>query len=135
MSLGDYGGRQILFADWSSGLWSFLVTYEGGNLGVQLRRDFFTSGSDPEQGLVSVWTPFSTHVWVDFVFNFDHATRTASIYLDGVLAASEVVRPELTNLNLHQGSSSYQFGVKADDGFYGQMSGSLKDLRIFTYSP
>jgi len=135
MTLQDGIGRQILFADWSSYLWSFMVTYEGGNVVVQLRRDFQTSGSDPDQGLVTVSAPFPANTWSDFAFNFDHASRTASIYLGSVLAASEVVRPELTNLNLHTGSSFYQFGVKADDGFYGQMAGAVKNLRIFTYSP
>ena len=128
--------RQILLSNWSSGQWQYITTVDAnGTLTGVLRRNMYTSGSNPDQDLVSVSTarPVPVGAWFDVAFTYDAPTRTFSVYVDLEKSASSVVRSSVTDLTLHTSNVRYvQFGNKADDSpSTGNLNADLRDLRFF----
>jgi hypothetical protein len=127
--------RQILLSNWQSGNWQYIMTLDtDGTLDFQLRRNMPTNGSDPKQGLVNVTTKVpEVGKFFKVVYVYDTLSRRKlSVFIDGLLAASQGVRSELTELSLHTATQPFvQFGNKADGGPVGQLDADLSQLAFY----
>jgi len=126
--------RQILLANWQSGNWQYLMTLQpDGTLDFQLRRNMQTDGSDPTQGLVDVTTKVpGVGKFFKVVYVWNATCRKFSVFIDGALSASSIVRPEVTDLTLHTVTQKViQFGNKADGPNVGLLDADLTQLAFY----
>ncbi|KAF4621089.1 hypothetical protein D9613_001172 [Agrocybe pediades] len=130
--------RQVLISNWSRGNWQYINFIEpSGLITSTLRRNMDTNGSNPDQDLVHITSsqPVPIGTWFNVSLSYNAPTRTYSIYLNGKLSGSSVIRPAVTDTTLHTSSAQYaQFGNKADDNPdqpVGQLNADLRNLRCF----
>ncbi|KAF5319691.1 hypothetical protein D9619_008881 [Psilocybe cf. subviscida] len=128
--------RQILLSNWQSTQWQYLMTLDtAGKMSLTLRRNMDTNGSDPTQDLVSVTTAATVPVgkFFNVAYVYDSTRRKLSVFINGVLSASSVVRQEVTDLTLHTSTQEYvQLGNKGDDSpTTGNLDADLSQLRFY----
>jgi len=126
--------RQTLLSNWQSGNWQYWMALEtDGTVFFTLRRNMYTAGSDPTQDLVVVQTKVPVGRFFNAVYVYNSHCRKFSVFIDGALAASAVVRQEVTDLTLHTATQQHvQFGNKGDDWpTTGVADADLSQLRFY----
>jgi hypothetical protein len=128
--------NQFILGDWSSYNWMFCVrcTFlqdQQANFIVELRREMYTGGSDPTQGLVDAQCTIETGRWTHVGFTFCRENRSLTLYVDGLLSAVGTIPDWIENIDLkHSSSPHFYAGLKHDEGNARRsyFNGCLRDL-------
>jgi len=152
--LNNFNKLQSLVGDWTK-YWQFLFRIQSNNqLGLTLRRNIDSEGSDPEQDLVSVTggNVASTHDWQTACAAWDNQGGTAYLFLNNALVADKSTTYSSHTLQ-ENNHATYQVGWKGDGrnelidgqigfvGFYGDIvvgisgGGALSVLAKHSFNP
>lgn len=124
-----------LAADWSYP-WSWRLFLSANEIGISLRRNINSGGSDPLQGLVDVVAPESSlknNQWHHIGFSWSRNDRTLSLFIDGELAkTAQPYKHAGQEADIQVTSHpKWHLGLKQDDGDGGSLfSGYMADLVV-----
>lgn len=117
VNLYDTGRRHILFSDWMPP-WQFLIVVdETGAVLANFRRNINSSGSRPDQDLISLVSAkrVPTQQWCHVAVTWSRAARLCTAYVDGAPAGSASPLPEYVDLDLQANTHDhYSIGRKED---------------------
>ncbi|XP_064643684.1 uncharacterized protein LOC135497761 isoform X2 [Lineus longissimus] len=136
---------QTLIAQFGNKRWQYLFRIQkGGQLGLDLRRNKFNTGSDPRQDMVSVTSNAYKIIpkrWNNVGFSWNHLTGVATIYLNGKVVGKRKTRYRDHDLFANP-EPWFQLGYKMDsnnENFKGEIAGlrltrgilPLRQFRLF----